>query len=50
MWLSTTLVLVGAELNVEIEHQSVQDTTEGSGKPLGARGARMADSVGAAKA
>jgi membrane protein len=50
MWLSTTVVLVGAELNAEIEHQTVHDTTEGPQKPLGARGARMADSVGAAKA
>ena len=49
MWLSTTVVLVGAELNAEIEHQTVHDTTEGPQKPLGARGARMADSVGAAK-
>jgi membrane protein len=50
MWLSTTVVLVGAELNAEIEHQTVQDTTEGPERPLGARGARMADTVGAAKA
>jgi membrane protein len=50
MWLSTTVVLVGAELNAEIEHQTVHDTTEGPQEPLGARGARMADSVGAAKA
>jgi len=50
MWLSSIIVLVGAELNAEIEHQTVQDTTESSGKPLGARGARMADTVGAAKA
>ena len=48
MWLSSIIVLVGAELNAEIEHQTVQDTTESSGKPLGARGARMADTVGAA--
>ena len=39
MWLSTTVVLVGAELNAEIEHQTVHDTTEGPQKPLGARGA-----------
>src|SRR3954452_21211986 len=50
MWLSTTVVLVGAELNAEIEHQTAHDTTEGPQKPLSARGARMADSVGAAKA
>jgi len=50
MWLSTIIVLVGAELNAENEHQTVQDTTEHRGKPLGARGARVADSVGEAKA
>ena len=50
MWLSTVIVLVGAELNAETEHQTAQDTTEGPRQPLGTRGARMADSVGAAKA
>ena len=50
IWLSTTIVLVGAELNAEMEHQTARDTTEGPEKPLGARGARMADTVGAAKA
>ena len=50
IWLSTTIVLVGAELNSEMEHQTARDTTEGPEKPLGARGARMADTVGAAKA
>src|SRR5215212_3443710 len=43
IWLSTTIVLVGAELNSEMEHQTARDTTEGPEKPLGARGARMAD-------
>jgi membrane protein len=50
MWISTTIVLVGAELNAEIEHQTAKDTTEGPPRPLGARGAEMADSVGEAKA
>jgi membrane protein len=50
IWLSTTIVLVGAEMNAEIEHQTAHDTTETGGKPLGARGARMADTIGAAKA
>jgi membrane protein len=50
MWLSTIVVLVGAELNSEIEHQTAQDSTIGSVKPLGARGAVMADTVGEAKA
>jgi membrane protein len=50
MWLSTIVVLVGAELNSEIEHQTARDSTVGPDKPLGTRGAVMADTVGAAKA
>jgi membrane protein len=49
-WLSTIVVLIGAELNSEIEHQTVRDSTVGPEKPLGGRGAVMADTVGAAKA
>jgi membrane protein len=49
MWLSTIVVLLGAKLNAELEHQTAKDTTEGNGKPLGTRGAEMADHVGAAK-
>ncbi|MHC2468909.1 YihY/virulence factor BrkB family protein [Bradyrhizobium embrapense] len=48
MWMSAIIVLCGAELNSEIEHQTVVDSTEGRRKPLGARGARMADTVGKA--
>src|SRR6266511_3256103 len=48
MWLSTIVVLVGAELNSEIEHQTAQDSTVGPEKPLGTRGAVMADTVGPA--
>ncbi|HEY6995933.1 MAG TPA: YihY/virulence factor BrkB family protein [Xanthobacteraceae bacterium] len=48
MWLSSIVVLVGAELNSEIEHQTAHDSTVGSDKPLGTRGAVMADTVGAA--
>jgi membrane protein len=47
MWLSTIVVLVGAELNSEIEHQTAHDSTVGPAKPLGVRGAVMADTVGA---
>ena len=50
MWLSAIVVLVGAELNSEIEHQTAIDSTVGSAKPLGARGAVVADTVGPAKA
>jgi membrane protein len=46
MWLSSIVLLIGAELNAELEHQTEKDTTEGAPQPLGARGARMADTVG----
>jgi len=48
MWLSVVIVLVGAELNAEIEHQTAKDTTTGPKKPLGDRGAHVADTIGAA--
>jgi len=48
MWMSSIIVLVGAELNSEIEHQTAVDTTVGPGKPMGARGATMADTLGRA--
>ena len=48
MWMSAVIVLCGAELNAEIEHQTARDSTVGHPKPLGARGAVMADSVGPA--
>ena len=44
--LSAYILLFGAELNAEIEHQTRADTTDGAPKPEGARGAEMADSVG----
>jgi membrane protein len=47
LWISTIVVLLGAELNAEIEHQTARDSTIGDEKPLGARGAVMADTVGA---
>jgi membrane protein len=50
LWLSTIVVLLGAELNAEIEHQTARDSTVGGEKPLGTRGAVMADTVGAKQA
>lgn len=52
MWiyLSMWIILVGAEFNAEIEHQTAEDTTTGPEKPLGLRGAAMADEVGEARA
>jgi membrane protein len=49
LWLSSTIVLVGAELNAEIEHQTARDSTTGPAKPLGQRDAAVADTVGAAQ-
>lgn len=46
-WISLQVVLMGARLNAEIEHQTAMDTTVGPDKPIGERGAVMADSVGA---
>jgi membrane protein len=46
MWLSTIVVLLGAKVNAELEHQTAKDTTEGADKRIGTRGAKMADSVG----
>ena len=50
LWISAIVVLLGAELNAEIEHQTARDSTVGAEKPLGARGAVMADTVGAKQA
>jgi membrane protein len=45
-WISVMIVIVGAELNAELEHQTVRDTTTGAPRPLGSRGAYVADTVG----
>ncbi|WP_337186243.1 YihY/virulence factor BrkB family protein [Phenylobacterium sp.] len=46
VWVSVLIVLLGAELNAEIEHQTAQDSTVGPPKPMGQRGAAVADEVG----
>jgi membrane protein len=48
IWISTVVILLGAELDAEMEHQTARDTTEGGPRPLGQRGATMADTVGEA--
>jgi len=48
LWISVVAVLLGAALNAQMEHQTARDTTEGAAKPLGARGATVADHVGQA--
>jgi membrane protein len=48
MWfyVSSILVVLGAEINAEMERQTKKDTTEGPPAPLGQRGAYAADTVG----
>lgn len=48
MWLYLTCfaVLLGAEFNAEIEHQTARDSTTGQPQPMGERGAKMADTLG----
>jgi membrane protein len=48
LWISAVVVLLGGELNAEMEHQTARDTTQGVRKPLGSRGAMMADHMGKA--
>lgn len=45
-WLSAFMVLVGAELNGEMERQTRRDTTVGEPRPMGERGAHAADTLG----
>lgn len=45
-WLSAYVVILGAELNAEIEHQATRDSTVGRDRPMGERDAYVADTVG----
>jgi membrane protein len=45
LYLTTTVILLGAELNSELERQTRVDSTTGSPQPLGHRGAAAADTV-----
>jgi membrane protein len=51
MWfyLSAYVVLMGAEINTEMERQTKRDTTTGPEKPMGHRGAFAADVKGKAR-
>lgn len=49
-YLSSFTIVLGAEINAEMERQTRRDTTEGPQKPLGQRGAYAADTVGRAAA
>ncbi|MGM0982579.1 MAG: YihY/virulence factor BrkB family protein [Pseudomonadota bacterium] len=45
-WLSAFIVLLGAELNAEMERQTYRDTTVGVSRPPGERDAFAADTLG----
>lgn len=45
-YLSSFVILLGGEINAELEHQTKKDSTTGGEKPMGTRGARMADTLG----
>jgi membrane protein len=45
LYLSAYVLVTGAELNSEIEHQTARDSTIGPEKPIGDRGAWAADNV-----
>lgn len=45
IWLSSTVLLLGAQINAEMETQTARDTTVSGGRPPGRRGASAADAV-----
>ena len=49
-YMSGYVIVLGAELNAEIEHQTTRDSTTGTEQPLGQRGAFVADHVGESRA
>ena len=50
LWVSSYIVLLGAEIDSEIEHQTHFDTTVGASEPMGDRDAVKADTIGEKKA
>jgi membrane protein len=49
MWMSTIVVLFGAELNSEIEHQTAADSTAGVENRWGAGAPKIADRLGVSR-
>jgi len=45
LWVTALSVLVGAELNAELERQTAEDTTKRPPQPMGERGAYVADNL-----
>ena len=45
LFLTSLVILLGAEINAEMEHQTAKDTTVGPEKPMGERNAYVADNM-----
>ena len=45
LYISFYIVLIGAEINAELELQTAKDTTAGKPRPMGERGAFVSDHV-----
>lgn len=45
-YLTSFVILLGGEINAELEHQTKRDSTTGREKPMGQRHASMADTLG----
>ena len=48
LWITALCILLGAEINAELERQTHKDSTRGPARPKGVRDAYAADTVGAA--
>ncbi len=46
LWLTALMIIVGAEINAELERQTRRDSTTGEPLPMGRRGAYAADTLG----
>lgn len=46
LYISAFVIILGAEINAEMERQTARDTTSGAERPMGERGAYAADTIG----
>lgn len=46
IWMSVIILIIGAEINAELERQTAVDSTTGMPQPMGKRGAFAADTLG----
>jgi membrane protein len=46
LFLTALMIIIGAEINAELERQTRRDSTTGAPRPMGERGAYAADTLG----